>query len=157
MNTDLDELSDADNLLAIWRMHEDFLQANHLLIQIIAKQQIFHCCYKSIRPSLRIIIFMNWKVNITFWGITVRTCFNSERWNYTKNSLNVYESSFPCNCVLYCTRNGLLYTFICLFHVCFIITVYVPVYNFRTILYELFQTLVCNVTSFHFCQEMKIH
>ena len=66
MNTNLEELSDVDNLLAIWRMNEDFLQANHLLILIIAKQQISHSCYKSIRPSLRIIIFINWKVNVIF-------------------------------------------------------------------------------------------
>ena len=61
MNISLDELTDIDKLLGIWERNEDFLLLNHLLL--IAKQHIYDCRNKSIRPSLRVF---NSKLNYIY-------------------------------------------------------------------------------------------
>ena len=61
LNISLDELTDIDKLLGIWERNEDFLLLNHLLL--IAKQHIYDCRNKSIRPSLRVF---NSKLNYIY-------------------------------------------------------------------------------------------
>jgi len=61
LNISLDKLTDIDKLLAIWERNEDFLLLNHLLL--IAKQHIYDCRNKSIRPSLRVF---NSKLNYIY-------------------------------------------------------------------------------------------